>query len=261
MRREYPQALSCPLDEIEWFGQCRTMERSPNIAALAARLADPARARMVLALMDGRALTVSELGAVAGLGKASASEHATRLLAAGLVRADRQGRHKYLRLVGSQVALLIETMMTVAAPPMPPPRPIHTGLSAPALREARVCYNHLAGSLGVQLYRSLSARGYLAHMADGLTLTPEGRLFALSLGLTEADLAPGRTPLCRDCLDWSERQSHLGGRLGRLLLTRFHKLGWLRRPDQGRALLITPPGRASFARSFPDLPLSDGLPA
>ena len=248
------------------------MTDSPNIAALAAQIADPARARMLLALMDGRALTVSELGATAGLGKASASEQTSRLLDAGLVRADRQGRHKYLTLSGPHIARLIETMMAVAATSSPtaaPPSPFHTGPNPtphtgprdPALRRARLCYNHLAGAFGVQVYRSLSARSYLEHAPGGLTLTPEGRIFALSFGLTAPDLAPARTPLCRDCLDWSERQSHLGGRLGRLLLARFQSLDWLRRPEQGRALTVTPKGLAGFARSFPDLPLLAGLPA
>ena len=237
------------------------MEDNPNIATLAAQIADPARARMLLTLMEGRALTVSELGAVAGLGKASASEHATRLLAAGLVRAERQGRHKYLTLAGPSVARLLESMMAVAADPAPAAKPLRTGPRNPALREARLCYNHLAGALGVQVYRSLSGRGYLAHAAGGLTLTPEGRIFVQSLGVAEEDLRPDRTPLCRDCLDWSERQSHLGGRLGRLLLVQFQSADWLRRPQQGRALQVTTKGKAAFAESFPDMAHLGGLHA
>lgn len=232
------------------------MTESPNIAALAAHLADPARAQMVLALMDGRALTVTELGQAAGLGKASASEHAARLEAAGLLRADRQGRHKYLALAGPDVARLIEAMMALAGGAMMAhaggagtTRPA-TGPRDPALRQARLCYNHLAGAMGVQLYQSLSARGFLAHAPGGLTLTDAGRAFALGFGLAKADLAPDRTPLCRDCLDWSERQSHLGGRLGRLLLARMEALGWLCRQPGSRALLVTPQGRAGFANAF-----------
>lgn len=243
------------------------MTQSPNIAALAAHLADPARAQMVLALMDGRALTVSELGQAAGLGKASASEHAARLEGAGLLRADRQGRHKYLALAGPDVARLIEAMMALAGTPAPtpaggPPAPVParvpaTGPRDPALRQARVCYNHLAGALGVRAYASLSARGYLAHAPGGLMLTASGHAFALDFGLSEADMAPSgsRAPLCRDCLDWSERQSHLGGRLGRLLLARMENLDWLRRQPGTRALQVTPRGRAEFDRSFPAGPL------
>lgn len=222
------------------------MTEAPNITRLAAPLADPARARMVMLLMDGRARTVTELGAATGLAKASASEHAALLVAAGLLAADRQGRHKYLRLASPAVARLIEAMMTLA--PAPPQR---FGPRDPALREARLCYNHLAGAMGVQLYQSLSARGFLSHRPGGLDLPDPGRAFCLGLGLGEPDLAPGRAPLCRDCLDWSERQSHLGGRLGRLLLSRMESLGWLRRHHATRALTITPAGRSAFARTFP----------
>jgi DNA-binding transcriptional ArsR family regulator len=222
------------------------MTEAPNIARLAAPLADPARARMVTLLMDGRARTVTELGQATGLTKASASEHATRLLDAGLLAAERQGRHKYLRLASPAVARLIEAMMTLA--PAPPQR---FGPRDPGLREARLCYNHLAGALGVQLYQSLSARGFLTHVQGGLDLTPAGRAFCLAFGLAESDLASGRAPLCRDCLDWSERQSHLGGRLGRLLLARMESQAWLRRSGGSRALTVTPLGRTAFARAFP----------
>ncbi|MBA3911705.1 MAG: transcriptional regulator [Rhodobacter sp.] len=224
------------------------MTDSPNIAALAAPLADPARARMVLALMDGRARTVGELGAAAGLGKASASEHLAKLTDAGFLKAERQGRHKYLTLASPEVAGLIEAMMALAG--RTPARLPQIGPRDPALREARLCYNHLAGALGVRVYRSLSACGYLAHRPGGLDLTPSGRAFCHDFGLTETDLAPARTPLCRDCLDWSERQSHLGGRLGRLLLQRMEALGWLRRRPEGRALIVTPEGRRAIGLAF-----------
>jgi DNA-binding transcriptional ArsR family regulator len=230
------------------------MSESPNIAALAAPLADPARARMVTLLMDGRARTVTELGAATGLAKASASEQAAKLLDAGFLRAERQGRHKYLTLASPEIAHLVETMMAMASQPSDPPslrRQALPGPRDPALREARLCYNHLAGALGVHLYRSLSVRGFLAHSPGGLDLTTGGRSFCLDLGLVETDLAPARVPLCRDCLDWSERQSHLGGRLGRLLLARMEAQDWFRRREGSRALLPTPTGRRAFAATFP----------
>jgi DNA-binding transcriptional ArsR family regulator len=223
------------------------MSESPNITRLAAPLADPARARMVMLLMDGRARTVTELGQATGLTKASASEHATRLVDAGLLAATRQGRHKYLRLASPAVARLIETMMTLTPPGTGQP----FGPRDPALREARLCYNHLAGAMGVHLYRSLSTRGFLAQGTVGLDLSSAGRAFCLSLGLVERDLAPARTPLCRDCLDWSEREYHLSGRLGRLLLARMETLDWLRRREGSRALTVTPAGRRAFALAFP----------
>jgi DNA-binding transcriptional ArsR family regulator len=225
------------------------MSESPNIAALAAPLADPVRARMVTLLMDGRARTVTELGAATGLAKASASEQVAKLVDAGFIAARRQGRHKYLALASPEIARLVETMMVLAGSTGDPGR--LPGPRDPALREARLCYNHLAGALGVQLYQNLSTRGALAQTQVGLDLTPSGRGFCLNFGLTEPDLAPARTPLCRDCLDWSERQSHLGGRLGRLFLARMELQGWLRRREGTRALTITPEGRRGFDQAFP----------
>ncbi len=230
------------------------MPESPNIAALAATLADPVRAGIVTLLMDGRARTVTELGAAFGLAKASTSEQVTKLIDAGFLMASRQGRHKYLTLAGPDIAHLVETMMTLAGDSKGhlPARTIKTpGPRDPALHEARLCYNHLAGLLGVQLYQSLSARGFLAHGASGLGLSPTGRSFCLSFGLSEPDLAPTRTPLCRDCLDWTERQSHLGGRLGRLVLARMETLDWFRRRPDTRALSLTRTGRRAFDHSFP----------
>jgi DNA-binding transcriptional ArsR family regulator len=236
----------CPALPLRY---ARAMSESPNVAALAAPLADPARARMVGLLMDGRARTVTELGTATGLGKASASEHATLLVEAGFLRAERQGRYKYLSLASPAVAGLIEAMMAVAS--QTPVRGPEPGPRDPALREARLCYNHLAGGLGVRLYQSLSSRGFLVHAPGGLDLTVEGRTFCLEFGLSDRDLAPTRAPLCRDCLDWSERQSHLGGRLGRLFLQRMESQGWLRRRDGTRALTVTPKGRRSFGLAFP----------
>jgi DNA-binding transcriptional ArsR family regulator len=231
------------------------MTESPNIAALAAPLADPVRARMICLMMDGRARTVTELGAATGLAKASASEQVSTLVDAGFLRAERQGRHKYLTLASPDVARLVEAMMALAgqlADPCPS-RPQRLGPRDPALRQARLCYNHLAGALGVRVYQSLSARSFLAHTSGGLDLTFAGRAFCQDFGLPDADLAPGpaRSPLCRDCLDWSERQSHLGGRLGRLLLARMEARDWLRRRDGTRALTLTPKGRTGMGQAFP----------
>jgi DNA-binding transcriptional ArsR family regulator len=226
------------------------MSESPNIAALAAPLADPVRARMVTLLMDGRARTVTELGEATGLAKASASEQVATLVAAGFLTARRQGRHKYLALAGPRIARLVETMMTLAGTPSAEQSRTF-GPRDPALREARLCYNHLAGALGVRIYQSLTARGALALGPEGLVLTDAGRAFCLDFGLAAPDLAPARTPLCRDCLDWSERQSHLAGRLGRLLLSQMETQGWLQRREGTRALAVTPAGRRALDRAFP----------
>jgi hypothetical protein len=119
------------------------------------------------------------------------------------------------------------------------------------LRHARVCYNHLAGNLGVQMYNHLLSRGYLQAKAEQLTLTPPGRRFASDFGIDLAALDHSKTPLCRECLDWSERRSHLAGSLGRAFLARIEVLGWAKRIPDTRIVDFTKTGSAAFAQAFP----------
>ena len=225
------------------------MSESPNIARLAALIGDPARALMLQALMSGRALTASELATTAGIGKATASSHLAQLLSGGLIRSRSEGRHKYLTLASPEVARTLEALMALAAGQGATPQTgPHTGPRDPALRQARLCYNHLAGARGVQAHDSLAARGAFAHGPDGMTLTPAGRALLTALDL---DPAPGPTPLCRTCLDWSERRHHLAGRLGRGLLAHVLRLGWAHTTPGSRVLRFTPQGAAAFDRAFP----------
>ena len=228
------------------------MTDGPDIARLGALIGDPARALMLGALMRGQALSVGELAAVAGLGLPTASSHLAQLEAGGLIAARKQGRHKYLSLASDQVADLLEAMMGLAAAPQVgagrTPRP---GPRDPALREARSCYRHLAGVQGVALYDSLMARGYLALAEQGLMLTAPGREFATGFGVDLAALEGGRGPLCRECLDWSMRRSHLGGRLGRAFLSVILARHWAVEKPDSRALIFTPEGRRGFAQAFP----------
>ena len=120
-----------------------------------------------------------------------------------------------------------------------------------ALRHARVCYDHLAGATGVQLYQSLTARGYLQHWPNGLGLSPSGLAFAQDFGIAANDLRPGKPALCRDCLDWSMRKSHLAGRLGRALLAQMETKGWLKRQPASRVLQFSRQGQAAFDQAFP----------
>jgi DNA-binding transcriptional ArsR family regulator len=232
------------------------MPEGPDIARIAALIGDPARANMLAALMRGGALTLSELAAEAGVGLPTASSHAARLADGGLVRVRPSGRHRYMVLASPAVALLLEQLMDLSSGTVPARRP---GPRDPALREARVCYDHLAGQRGVQLYDSLVARGLLAHGPDGLTLSPAGHAHMLAFGLAPADLAPGRPPLCRECLDWSQRSSHLAGRLGRALLAAMEARKWLRRVEGSRAIALGPAGRAAFDAAFPPRPADFAL--
>ncbi len=225
------------------------MKDGPAIARLAALIGDPARANMLTALMSGKALTAGELAREAGVSLPTASAHLAKLDAGGLLALRKQGRHKYVALASDEVAHVLETLMGLAAGTgdlrtRPGPRDQD-------LRQARVCYNHLAGTLGIQLYDSLAARGLVREGADGLALTEAGAAFATGFGIDLAALRRKRAPLCRACLDWSERKSHLAGSLGRALLARIAARGWATRPAGGRALHFTRAGRAAFQDQFP----------
>lgn len=228
------------------------MTEGPDIARLASLIGDPARANMLVALIRGQALTVSELAAEAGVGLPTASAHLARLETGGLVIQRRQGRHKYLALASDQVAATIEALMGLSSATIGIGGPRHRpGPRDPALRQARVCYNHLAGDMGVQLYDSMMARGHLRAEGDGLGLTEAGWTFARGLGIGPDQFVKSGAPLCRTCLDWSARRSHLGGRLGRAWLEIFTRRGWAHRVDGTRIIRFSPEGARQFARAFP----------
>ena len=158
----------------------------------------------------------------------------------------KQGRHRYFRLADSDVAAMLESMMGVAARAgFSRTRP---GPADPALRKARVCYDHLAGETGVALFDALVQSGRIAVRGEDARLTRKGEAFARKFGIDVAALMKGRRPLCRACLDWSMRKNHLGGALGAALLTRIYDLGWARRVRNSRAVVFTPAGEGKFAR-------------
>lgn len=219
-----------------------------TVAEVAAAIGDPVRAAMLMALMDGRARTAGELAVLGGITAQTASGHLARMVEAGLVVAEKQGRHRYVRLVDPAVAAALESLMAVAA--IAPPRHRPTGPSDAALREARTCWDHLAGRLGVALADALAPDGRVV-LADGAALvTDVGEAFFCDFGVDLGRRPASRRPLCRACLDWSERRPHLGGRLGAALLDRFLELGWLVPGPRDRALRLTPRGRSGFAESF-----------
>ena len=224
----------------------------PDIAAVAGLLGEPARARMLLALMGGRALTASELALEAGVSPPTASAHLGKLVEAALLCAERQGRHRYFRLANREVARLIESLCGVAA--RTGTARVRTGPRDPTLREARVCYDHLAGELGVRVYEALLAQRHLVVRDAVPRLTQRGEPFFRSLGIDLDALARARRPLCRSCLDWSVRRYHLAGGLGAALLNAILERGWARRRPGSRALELTPARRRKLEAAF-------GLPA
>src|ERR1700761_2244580 len=222
------------------------MKEGPSIAPIAALAGDPARANMLAALLTGKALTASELAQEAGVTVQTASSHLSKLPSGGLIAGVKQGRHRYFRLADSDVAEMLEKMMGVAA------RAGHLrarpGPSDPRMRKARVCYDHLAGEKGVALFDALEARGHIA--SAGTRLTRKGADFMREFGIDLEALGGERRPLCRSCLDWSQRRSHLAGGLGAALLIRVYALGWAKRDRASRAVIFTPPGERSFDRLF-----------
>ncbi|HET7881313.1 MAG TPA: helix-turn-helix transcriptional regulator [Acetobacteraceae bacterium] len=220
------------------------MSDSNRIAATAALLGDPARANMLAALMDGRALTAKELAYAAHVTPQTASGHLAKLADGGLLAAEKQGRHRYFRLASPLVGHMLEGVMAVAGPE--PPRTT-TWRGGEALRTARTCYDHLAGRLAVALADALTARGHVALGADGGEVTDEGKRFLDDFG---AAPEPGRRVYCRPCLDWSERRPHLAGRVGSALACRCFELGWIARRRDTRAVSITDAGRTGFRDTF-----------
>ena len=220
------------------------MREGPDIASLAALLGDPARAAMLSALMGGQAFTAGELAAEAGIAPQTASAHLARLAEAGLVVREVQGRHRYARLAGPEVAEALEGLMGLAARTgrlrtRPGPRD-------EAMRRARVCYDHLAGGMGVRLHDALVEGGALRAAPEGLALTPEGRTWLAAQGVDVGALEARRRPLCRACLDWSERRHHLAGGVGAALLDLVLLRGWATRDPRSRAVLFGAAGLASF---------------
>ena len=222
------------------------MTDGPIIARTAAVIGDPGRANMLVALLDGRALTASELAAAAGVSAPTASGHLARLLEAGLVDAVRQGRHRYFRLAGADVAELLERLTGLAQ--RTGAKPMRPGPREAAMRQARVCYDHLAGERAVALAESLAARD-LVRLAPDASVTAAGRDFFSNLGFDLEALARGRRPLCRACLDWSERRAHIAGALGAAILDRTLDKGWARR-GEGRVVAFPAAGAAAFERAF-----------
>jgi len=238
-----------------------------DLSAVGALLSEPARALILLALNDGRALPASMLAAEAGVSPSTASEHLRRLVDGGLITVTRHGRYRYYRLAGPQVADLIEAVARLA-----PTRQISSlreGTKANAIRVARNCYDHIGGRLGVAMTRAFLREGYLTghdgsvdfgrmtgdRPAGGVldpiayTLTAEG-----ARAFTDMGADPPRNPAVRCCVDWTEQRHHMAGVAGRELLRRMLELGWVRPSRYHRALSITDTGREQLAERFGVLP-------
>ncbi|MDO9296444.1 helix-turn-helix transcriptional regulator [Bradyrhizobium sp.] len=227
------------------------MKAGPDIAMIAALVGDPARANMLTALLGGRALTASELAHQAGITPQTASSHLSKLEVGGLIEQEKQGRHRYYRLSDPDVAGVLEGLAGLAA--RAGHMRLRTGPKDPALRRARICYDHLAGDLGVQMLDSLRKQRLLRQTRQTIELTAEGeRFMAKALQIDSAALAHPRRPLCKACLDWSERRHHLAGTLGAAIMARFTELNWAARDAApgSRVVNFTRSGEKRFAALF-----------
>ncbi len=224
---------------------------TPNLAIIGELLGNPARLAMLQSLMSGRALTAGELARVASVSAPTASEHLARLTEARLLEVQRQGRHRYYRLAGRDVAETIERLMSLAD--RIDATHLVTGPADPALRRARACYDHLAGDLAVRFFDAAVDRGWfdarpVHDETTTVVLTDVGARGLTALGV---DVAPdrGRAP-CRACMDWSERRHHLAGTLGARLLTHCLARGWGRRAGTSRAVTFDARGERALLAPF-----------
>jgi len=224
------------------------MKEGPDIALLGSLIGDPARANILTALMSGKALTATELASEAGVTVQTTSSHLRKLEDAGLLKQRKQGRHRYFALFDEDVGSVLESLMGLAAK-----RGLirtRTGPKDEALRKARICYNHLAGDLGVKIYDSMITSGHLVESNEDLELTESGATFVKELGIDLTIVSKSRRPLCKSCLDWSSRRTHLAGSLGTAFLEHFYKVGWAKRIDGSRVIEFSATGEKNLHQIF-----------
>ena len=224
------------------------MKEGPDIALIASLIGDPGRANILLALLGGQAMTARELAGEAGVTHQQVSSHLARLLDGRQLHVEKQGRHRYFRLAGADIAATIEALLGLAA--KVGERRVRLGPKDPALRRARVCYDHLAGQRGVELFTRLCDQKLLELDGGAITVSPYGEERFKHFGIDISALRQAKRPICRTCLDWSERRAHLAGALGAKLLDRFQEIGWVRRERGKRILHFTPRGEIEFPQLF-----------
>jgi len=224
------------------------MITGPIIAEIAALVGDPARATMVSALLDGRALTASELALAARITPQTASSHLAKLAGAGLLSMVRKGRQRYFRLASPAVADMIDGIVAVALEKRPRYRPLSR--QARALGAARICFGHLAGRLSVDLIDSMVAREFVVLADEAAEITRTGARFLTEFGIELPTRRSSHGHFCRLCLDWTERRPHLAGAVGAAIATRYFDLGWLERIKRSQAVIVTRSGRRGFQETF-----------
>ena len=234
-----PRRTGCYID---------SMITGPLIAEMAGLVGEPARATMLSALLDGRALTATELAYAARVTRQTASTHLAKLAEVGLVAPIRDGRYRYFRLASPKVAEMLDGIMAVALQHRPRYRPLSR--QARELSAARICYDHLAGRLSVDLTDSLITREYIVVGDEAAEITRAGTRFLTEFGIDPSGLNPRGRRFCRLCIDWTERRPHIAGVVGAALTKRCFDLGWTERMKHGSAVIITASGKRGFLTTF-----------
>ena len=224
------------------------MRGDADIAAAAALLSEPARAALILAVIEEGPLSATDLAGRAGIAPSTASEHLARLVAGGFLATNKAGRHRYYRLADPAVADAVEALALVA--PQPAVRSLREATRGQLIRYARTCYDHLAGQVGVALAHSLERERALIRRNGSYVLGPKAKARFATLGIDLAQLEGQRRPLVRSCLDWSERELHVAGALGAALTARLFELSWIRRRDGNRSVAFTEEGRERLKGEF-----------
>ncbi|WP_010094744.1 ArsR/SmtB family transcription factor [Ornithinibacillus scapharcae] len=221
---------------------------NPDISKIAALLSDSTRSTILLSLMDGSIHPVTELAHMAKVKPQTASFHLHKMLEVNLVRVEKHGRHRYYKLISSEVAKIIESMLVIA--PEPTVNSLRDSREKSAIHFARTCYDHLAGYIGVQITNSLIQKGIITKENLNFEVTPKGLHFFENLGINVEEQQKKRRAFARCCLDWSERQHHLAGALGNALLERMLELKWITRMPKTRAIQVTSTGRTQLEKVF-----------
>lgn len=224
------------------------MDEVLTLAQMARMISSPARATMLLALADGRALPASELAYRAGISNQTASEHLSLMKKMGIVCVEHCGRHRYYRVVDSRIMEALEDLLAASSEVRIAERPDIARVVP--LRQARMCYDHLAGRLGVVLAEKLQEKKWVFLEGRDFQVTDNGKDQFEQFGIDWAELERSRRLFARRCIDWSERKPHIGGVLGAALATRFMELDWIRRGTRNRVVFLTNEGRRCFMKIF-----------
>lgn len=215
------------------------MDVAPNLAQMAALIADPSRAAILIALMDGQSLPASQLASVANISPQTASHHLAKCLDLGILEVETFGRHRYYKLVNAEVAHCLEALSVIA----PPVKPLKLSEEASRLQFARTCYDHLAGRLGVGITQALLDKNHLEEVPKNYQITPSGKAWFTELGLDLEAIRSKRRMFARPCLDWTERKYHMAGALAAALSNQLFELGWIARLPHKRGIRLTHAGQ------------------